>query len=224
MAKGSHRCLYLSGLFHDQGIISAQDGIIFRPLMNKHPHLCPHILLHPVVAIQMIRRQIQKKAYIRPELSGQIKLEAGQFKHQNIILNTIDKGGQKRGADVPADKGMIPATSQQLTDQTGHRGLAVRSGNADHRHGNIAGGKGKLSDNGNRRRPGRPQHRQIKRHPRTGDNDIAPENKILAVSPCFTGKSVDQLLFFFTQGRIRAIFRHGRCNAPALQKTNHCHA
>ena len=127
------------------------------------------------VSIEMIRRDVQQRRHMRAKLHDGVQLKTADFDH-------IDRGGRRgvhqsahRRSDVSANLNRLACGLKNLSNQSGRRGLAVRSCDRDDVALQISGRQFEFADDGNTFRARRCQRWNVQRHTRADDNFICLE-------------------------------------------------
>ena len=115
----------------DQGVVLIDHD---QAVAGKDIALGGGIAGQRVIAIHMVRRDIQDRAGAGIQGRGRFQLKAGQLQHINIRFSPVIARQQvQRGrAQIAAHGHVITRGPQQFADQGGDRALAVGAGNGDH--------------------------------------------------------------------------------------------
>ena len=112
-------------------IIRIENSDVALCLVFKQAHLCARILLKRAVAVQMIRREVQKNADVRAELRDCFQLKAADFGNRDAGVGRRFDQRKKRNANIAAHQRDDARCFENVRDQRGRGGLAVRSRNSD---------------------------------------------------------------------------------------------
>ena len=93
-----------------------------------------HIFVKVLVVVQMVGRQVGDRRHMGRMLHAH-QLEGGQLDDGQILGLHLAHAGQQRRADVAAQMHGIARVLEDLADERGRGGLAVRAGDADDRAG-----------------------------------------------------------------------------------------
>src|SRR5271163_2170990 len=109
-------------------IIRVQNrGIVFG-LILKNPGFRGAVICQGVMAIEMVRSEIQKYADVRAERVDEFKLKAAQFgDRESIVARLIDTADQRR-TDVSRKQCWKSRGLQNVSDERSCRGLSIRTG------------------------------------------------------------------------------------------------
>ena len=83
--------------------------------------------------IEVVGGDIEQQGDIGPEVPSGIELKTRYLKDDGIGLRAVHEVVEERRADIAADKHLLLCGAQELADQGGDGGLAVGTGNGDHR-------------------------------------------------------------------------------------------
>ena len=110
-------------------VVVVQHEEIIDRLVRADVLLDPDIVLHRMMAVQMIRRDVCDCGDMRVEADDGLELETRRLEHRNRLLRGLQRDFRIGEADV-ADRKAVP--ERALHDGAGQRrgrGLAVRAGN-----------------------------------------------------------------------------------------------
>src|SRR6266404_6232538 len=113
-------------------IIRVQHRTVRLRLIFKDSRFRSAIGFQRVVAIQMVRREIQKYANVGAKRINQLELETAQLYYGNrLVARLLDLRNQRR-ADIPGENRGDARTFQNVRDQGSRRRLAIRTRDSDH--------------------------------------------------------------------------------------------
>ena len=113
-------------------VVEIENELVVFALIAVNGSLGLHILVKILVVVQMIGRQIGDRRNVRRVLHAH-QLERGQLHDCKVVLCHRVHAGEQGRADIAAEMHGIARVLQNLTDERGGRGLAVRAGDADDR-------------------------------------------------------------------------------------------
>ena len=117
------------------GLVHADHAAI-RPALGKEPPLGREVAADSAMPVQMVGRKVGEHRHVRRQRAGKVGLIARQFQHHHLaVLRRVER--QDPGADVAPHLRRPPGLRQDVVDQRGGRGLAVRPGDADHARGRV---------------------------------------------------------------------------------------
>ena len=125
------RCCLFRELARDV-VVLVENGDVALVLMEIDILLRRDVLVHILVHIQMVRRKVRHHRDVRRALHIK-QLERRELYDREVLRLHLLRVAQQRVADVAADVDGLPRRAQQLRDDRGRRGLAVRSGHGDDR-------------------------------------------------------------------------------------------
>ena len=122
---------FLRRVFRRSGIIRIQNRRIQLGLVLKYSRFCGRVCCHRLVPVQMVRRQIQQCPDVRPELFNQLQLKAAQFRdgYRSRIQHFHFRN--QRRSHIACKIGTHRPGFQDVMNQRGRRGFAVRSRDAN---------------------------------------------------------------------------------------------
>ena len=123
----------------DDGIFRPIDESIVRRLVARDAELGIDVVLElKIVAVQVVRRYIEQDGDVRLEIVHVVELERTQFDDVVVMLLAGDLQGE-RVADIAGEADVEACVAEDIVDKGGGRGLAVRTGDADHLGVGVAG-------------------------------------------------------------------------------------
>jgi hypothetical protein len=108
--------------------LAVVDGEVVVPLVGEDPELGRQVVLEGPVTVQVVRRQVDEDAALRPEVRGVLELEARRLADDRGVRVDRTGQGRERRTDVAGDGDRETGGPVQVPDQLGRRGLAVRAG------------------------------------------------------------------------------------------------
>ena len=115
-------------------ILSRDHRDMPRRLHREQPRLARHIAFEPIVAVEMIGRDVEQHRDIAVEAIGQVDLIAGQFQHIDahpLQVRLQRRLAQHRQADIAAHDCRIARLFDDMMDQRRRGRLAIGAGDAD---------------------------------------------------------------------------------------------
>src|SRR5258708_5365884 len=98
-------------------VVGVQDSEITGLLVLEDSRLRVYVGLKRVVAVEMVRSDIQDSGNPRTELLNALELEAGNFQDYVAVRRGLINQRDHRRADVSADERLLPALGENLADQ-----------------------------------------------------------------------------------------------------------
>src|ERR1700719_3231266 len=99
--------------------------------MLENPGLGSGIGAECLVAIEMVRSQVQQNGNIRSERFDQLELKAAQFRNRDGAFVTLPNRCNQWRPDVPCERARKLRVTQNVMNKRSRRGLAVRTRDAD---------------------------------------------------------------------------------------------
>ncbi len=112
----------------DFRIVGVEQRDVLFELIFKHTHFGAGVFLESYVAVEMIGREIQEHANFRAKGIDGFELKAADFGDGYAGVDRGFDQGQQRRADIAADQCGDVRGLQNVRDQRGGGGFAVRAG------------------------------------------------------------------------------------------------
>ena len=122
------------------------DGQVAGVEVGEQLLLGRRVVLHGVVPVEVVGRDVEQHAHVRVQALGGGQLEARELGHEPLAGGTARHLADGHGADVADGLGRKAARAQQVAGERGRGGLAVRAGDAHPALGAHAPGKLGLAD------------------------------------------------------------------------------
>ena len=131
MQAGEPHLFALAVLLHGAAdlVLISQHSAAGLLLVQQDVALGIDVLLHILVVIQMIRRDIGHNGDVGAGMHTD-ELEAGKLHHRHILRRHLGQHGQQCCADVAAQMHLTACGFVKFGDQGGGGGLAVRAGHS----------------------------------------------------------------------------------------------
>ena len=137
----------------DDGVFRPVDEGIIGGLVAGDAELGVDIVLElKVIAVQMIRRDIQQDGDVGLEVIHVIELERGELDDIIVVVLARDLEGQ-RVTDIAREADIESGIAEDIIDERSSSGLTVRTGDTDHLGVGIARGEFDLGDDRRMLRP-----------------------------------------------------------------------
>ena len=132
----------------NDGVFGPVDESILCRLVTRDAELGIHVVLEfIIVAVQVVRRDVQQDGDVGFEVIHVIQLERTEFNH--IVVVIFMRHLQRQGiTDVSCQTDIESGLSQDIEDEGGRRGFSVRTGNANHLRMCVARSELNLRDDG----------------------------------------------------------------------------
>src|SRR5262249_44489357 len=111
-------------------VVNVQDCGIALALIHEQARLRFGVVCERVMSIQMIRRNVEARADLRPELLRGLELETGKLEHVPLIRPRRSDHRTWRAPDVSAD---LRGRSENVSGERRSGRLAIGAGDADDR-------------------------------------------------------------------------------------------
>jgi hypothetical protein len=158
---------------HGPRIVGVDHRHVRRLLAPEDARLGRGVALHAVVAVQVVRGEIQHRRRMDAHRVHALELEAGQLEHVGAP-GRLEHGPRQRSPEIPADERLEPTGLAQRAQQRGGGALAVGAGDAEdrcarreeaggeldlapHRHARLA----RPDDGGKSQRDARAHHQEV---------------------------------------------------------------
>ena len=194
--------IFVEFLLYHRVIVPVDERVLLC-LVLQNPHLCVHIVLHAeVVAVQMVRCDVQQDGDVCPEVIHVVKLEGAEF--YDIVFMRLLRHLQRQAlSDVAGQSGVITCVLEYMIDKRRCSRLSVASRYAHHLGVCVSSGELNLADDMYVLLHTLSYHRRLLRYARTLYYLVSVENLLLGVVAFlpFHAVVVKELLVFVLDGR-----------------------
>ena len=156
-------------------VVGVHHRDVARLLAPEDARLCRRVVVHPVVAVEMVRGEVEDRRTVHPHRVHTLQLEAGKLEHVGAPGRLEHRPGERR-PEVPAHEGVEAPGLAKRAEQRRGRALAVRSGDAQHQSSRREGPRGELDlpPDGDPVLSRADDGRKPERHARAHDHQIRP--------------------------------------------------
>ena len=113
-------------------VIVIEDSVIALVLVEENPFLGSGIAFHRMMAVQVVRRDVEDCRGLGLDAVREFELETGQFSDDDGFFWQVVGLGRQAVADIAADDGLTACGLHDFADQGRRRRLAIGPSNADH--------------------------------------------------------------------------------------------
>jgi hypothetical protein len=158
-----------------------EQGRVLAGHAREEHQLGVQVLVHVLVVVQVVGREIQEQADVRLEQPAVLELEAGDFEDDDLRRVHVQQVFAQGHADVAAGEHPAARVFENGRDQGGGRGLAVGAGHGQYRGLDEPGGELQLRDHVLRRDALKHRGELLDRHARGKDDDVRVREMRLVV-------------------------------------------
>src|ERR1044071_7937030 len=206
-------------------IVSIQHRKICRALLLKYPSFGVYIRFERMVAIKMVRRNVQDGGNPRAELLDAFQLEAGNFQHHHRVGRRLSGQRYHGSSNVAAHQRFLSALGQYLADERRRGGLAVGAGNRQYLAFQETESQLNFADHWDSQRARVLQLRLVRWNARAHHNQVLVTKGTLAVASGLNrNASIQQCRHFALQLCLSLGIGNNNFGAVLLQKNCRRHA
>ena len=166
--RNPHRALSL-GERRDDRVVEVADEDVVRTLVGENSELRFGVLVHRVVAVEMVRLDVEQHGDARLERTDPFELERRDFGDDPIVGAGLHCFRDQRVTDVAADARRAAGIAEDVPDQRGGRRLALGAGDRDDRRASQTIGDLDLAIDGDVSALHEPHERVVERNARRED-------------------------------------------------------
>src|SRR5215470_11934696 len=149
LAAEPKKSWFCGGIGSARGIVGVKHGEIGGGLLFEDACFRRAVRFHRAVTIEMIRREIQKNAYIRTKCFNPFELKTAELGDGNGLVRSLFDNADERRADISRKKCGVAGTFQDVLAERSRGGLSVGAGNANEAAAEKAVGKLDFAPDGN---------------------------------------------------------------------------
>ena len=146
MADAQATCLAAHGDVTAPGVSVGDDGEVSGVHVPEEALLGGGVVLHRLVPIEVVRRDVEQHAHVGMQLDRSRKLEARELGHEPLAGSAPGDLADGHRSDVADRLGGKATRAKEVAGEGGRRGLAVGAGDANPALGALAPGKLGLAD------------------------------------------------------------------------------
>src|SRR6266478_872110 len=207
------------------GIVGVEHREIIGPLILEDASLRIHVVGEGLVAVKMVRCDVQDYGNPRPEADDRFQLKAGDFKHSPGIWPRLIREADRGRTDVATDQGRKLAGFNDFARQSGGGRLAVCARDSNDRPGQKLGSEFHFADDRLAQRTRLFELRSVEWHTRADDDQVLSSEGAVAVPAGFDcDPMVEQKQDFVAQLRLGLRVGNGDPRASGLEKQSRGYA